>query len=157
MTNGRIELRLAEQGIELPVPAASVANFVPCVLSGTTLYIAGQVPLRSGVMTHPGQVGVEVTVEQAKEGARICALNALSQARAFLGTLDRITRICMVQGFVNAVHGFGDHPVVMNGVSDLLVEVFGEHVGRHARFAVGVPSLPFNAAVEVAMIVEVSP
>ena len=155
MIGGRIAARLAEQQIVLPAPGGAVANFVPCVLSGTTLYIAGQVPLHNGVMLHPGQVGAEVTLAQAKEGARICGLNALSQAQAFLGTLDRITRICMVQGFVNAVHGFGEHPVVMNGVSDLLVDVFGHEVGRHARFAVGVSSLPFNAAVEVAMIVEV--
>lgn len=156
MTNGRIETRLTERGVVLPAPAESVANFVPCVRSGTTLYIAGQVPLRSGVMVHPGQVGAEVTIDDAREAARICGLNALSQAQGFLGTLDRITRICMVQGFVNAVPGFAEHPVVMNGVSDLMVEVFGEEIGRHSRFAVGVSSLPFNAAVEVAMIVEIA-
>ena len=153
---GRIEPRLAELGITLPAAGKAVANFVPCVLSGTTLYISGQVPFINGGIVHAGQVGREVTLEQAKEAARLCGLNALAQAKAFLGDLDRIARICMVHGFVNGVPGFTEHPVVMNGVSDLFVEVFGER-GRHARFAVGAGSLPMNAAVEVAVIAEVFP
>jgi enamine deaminase RidA (YjgF/YER057c/UK114 family) len=154
---GSIDARLAELGIVLPATGKPVANFVPCVLSGTTLYISGQVAFRDGTVVHPGQVGREVTIEQAKESARLCGLNALAQARAFLGDLDRIVRICMVHGFVNGVPGFTDHPAVMNGVSDLLVAVFGEARGRHARFAVGAGSLPFNASVEVAVIAEVAP
>lgn len=154
---GRTDARLTELGIVLPPAGKAVANFVPCVLSGTTLYISGQVAVHDGRVIHAGQVGRDVTLEQAKEAARLCGLNALAQARAFLGDLDRIAKICMVHGFVNAVAGFTDHPAVMNGVSDLLVGVFGEDRGRHARFAVGAGSLPFNAAVEVAVIAEVVP
>lgn len=154
---GRIDARLAELGITLPAAGKSVANFVPCVLSGSTLYISGQVPFFNGGMVHAGQVGREVSLEQAKEAARLCGLNALAQARAFLGDLDRVTRISMVHGFVNGAPGFTEHPAVMNGASDLFVEVFGEERGRHARFAVGAGSLPFNASVEVAVIAEVVP
>ena len=153
---GRIDARLAELDISLPTPGRSVANFVPCVLTGRTLYISGQVPFVDGAMAHAGQVGREVSLDEAKHAARICGLNALAQAKAFLGDLERISRICMVHGFVNAPSDFTQHPLVMNGVSDLLVEVFGDEVGRHARFAVGASSLPFNAAVEVAIIAEVA-
>jgi enamine deaminase RidA (YjgF/YER057c/UK114 family) len=153
---GRIEARLAELDITLPTPGRAVANFVPCVLSGRTLYISGQVPFLDGAMVHPGQVGREVGMDEAKAAARLCGLNALSQARAFLGDLERISRIVMVHGFVNSAPDFTQHPTVMNGVSDLLVEVFGEVIGRHARFAVGASSLPFNAPVEVAIIAEVA-
>jgi len=156
-TTGRIEARLAELGITLPVPGRSVANFVPCVLAGQTLYISGQISFVDGAVVHPGKVGRELGIDDAKDAARICGLNALAQARAFLGDLDRITRISMVHGFVNAVPEFTQHPVVINGVSDLLVEVFGEEIGRHARFAVGSSSLPFNTPVEVAIIAEVAP
>jgi len=102
-----------------------------------------------------GQVGREVSVEEGRAGARLCALNVLAQAKAFLGDLDRVRRVCQVQGFVNAAPGFTQHPAVMNGDSDVLVEVFGE-AGRHARFAVGVSSLPAGAAVEVAAVLEIS-
>lgn len=152
---GRIEARLAEMGITLPAPGRSVANFVPCVLSGRTLYISGQISFVDGAVVHPGQVGRDVNLEDATHAARICGLNALAQAKGFLGDLDRISRITMVHGFVNAVPEFTQHPFVINGVSDLLVEVFGEVIGRHARFAVGAGSLPFNAPVEVAIIAEV--
>lgn len=153
----RIEARLAELGVTLPVPGTPVANFVPCLLSGQTLYISGQVPVAGGRIVHAGEVGRQVTVEQAREAARLCGLNALAHAKAFLGGLDRISRICMVHGFVNASPGFGEHPTVVDGASNLLVEVFGEERGRHARFAVGAGSLPFDAAVEVALIAEVVP
>ena len=103
-----------------------------------------------------GKVGRDITLEEARAGARLCALNAVAQAKAFLGQLDRITRVCQVQGFVNAVPEFTDHPVVINGASDLLVEIFGEAVGHHARFAVGAGSLPFNVAVELAVVFEVA-
>ena len=156
-TTGRIEARLAELDITLPVPGRSVANFVPCVLSGQTLYISGQISFVDGAVVHPGKVGREISIDDAQHAARICGLNALAQAKVFLSDLDRISRICMVHGFVNAAPEFTQHPFVINGVSDLLVEVFGEVIGRHARFAVGAGSLPFNAPVEVAIIAEVAP
>ena len=150
-----VEGRLREMGIELPAAAAPVANFVPCVRTGNTLFVSGQIPSWNGEIRHVGRVGGEVAVEEARRAARLCALNVLAQAKAFLGGLDGVARVCMVQGFVNAVPGFADHPAVVNGASDLFVEVFGE-AGRHARFAVGAGSLPFDVAVEVAAVLEVA-
>jgi enamine deaminase RidA (YjgF/YER057c/UK114 family) len=154
---GIIETRLKERGIELPRAGKPVANFVACVQSGTTLYISGQVPMLNGEVKHVGKVGREISLEEAKAAARLCGLNAIAQARAFLGDLDRISRVCMVQGLVNGVADFTEHPLVMNGASDLFVEIFGETIGQHARFAVGAGSLPYNVAVEVAVIMEIRP
>lgn len=151
-----IASRLETLNIELPSPPRSVANFVPCVLTGRTLYVSGQISSYNGQVRHVGQVGAEISIDEAKQAARLCALNVLSQVNAFLGGLDRVARVCQVQGFVNAVPGFTDHPAVVNGASDLFVEVFAE-AGRHARFAVGAGSLPFNVAVEIAAILEVHP
>ena len=151
-----IASRLETLNIELPSPPRSVANFIPCVLTGRTLYVSGQISSYNGQVRHVGQVGAEISIDEAKQAARLCALNVLSQVNAFLGGLDRVARVCQVQGFVNAVPGFTDHPAVVNGASDLFVEVFGE-AGRHARFAVGAGSLPFNVAVEIAAILEVHP
>ena len=152
----RIDGRLRELKIELPEPPRPVANFVPCVQSGGLLFVSGQITVWNGKMRQVGQVGAEVSIEDAREGARICALNVLAHARAFLGDLDRVQRVVEVRGFVNAVPGFTQHPAVMNGASDVFVEVFGD-AGRHARFAVGVPSLPAGAAVEVAAVLALTP
>jgi enamine deaminase RidA (YjgF/YER057c/UK114 family) len=152
----RIDARLRELEIELPEPPRPVANFVPCVEAGGMLYVSGQITIWNGQLRHVGQVGAAVSIEEAREGARICALNVLAHARAFLGDLDRVQRVVEVRGFVNAVPGFTQHPAVINGASDLFVEVFGE-AGRHARFAVGVASLPAGASVEVAAVVHVRP
>ncbi|WP_394825364.1 RidA family protein [Pendulispora albinea] len=152
---GKIETRLAELKIELPAAAAPVANFVPCVQSGNLLFVSGQVTFWNGELRYVGKVGKEVSVEEAQQGARLCALNILAQVRAFLGDLDRVVRICQVQGFVNGVPEFKDHPKVVNGASDLFVEVFGD-AGKHARFAVGSGSLPLGVSVEVAATLEVT-
>jgi enamine deaminase RidA (YjgF/YER057c/UK114 family) len=120
------------------------------------LFISGQVPVLNGVVKHVGKVGREISLEEAKEAASLCVLNAIAQAKKFLGDLDRVSRICMVQGFVNGVPDFTEHPIVLNGASDLLVAVFGETIGSHARFAVGAGSLPYNVAVEVAMTLEIT-
>lgn len=154
---GTIETRLANLNITLPTTGKPVANFVPCVQSGNRLYISGQVPMLNGEFRHVGKVGREISLEEAKSAARLCGLNAIAQARNFLGDLDRVTRICMVQGFVNGMPDFTEHPIVLNGASDLFVEVFGDTIGRHARFAVGAGSLPFDVAVEVAVVMEVTP
>ena len=155
MTAGTIDRRLDQLDVELPTAAKPIANFVPCVRVGSTLYVSGQVTAWNGEYRHVGKVGREVSLEEARTAARLCALNVLAQAKAFLGSLDRIRRVCMVQGFVNAVPEFTQHPAVINGASDLLVEIFGEEVGSHARFAVGAGSLPFNVSVEVAAVLEV--
>jgi enamine deaminase RidA (YjgF/YER057c/UK114 family) len=116
--------------------------------------VSGQIPSYNDEIRHVGKVGREISPAEAGEAARLCALNVLAQARAFLGGLDRIRRVCQVQVFVNAVAEFADHSVVANGASDLLVEIFGR-AGAHARFAVGAGSLPLNVAVEVAAVLEI--
>jgi enamine deaminase RidA (YjgF/YER057c/UK114 family) len=151
---GRIEARLDELKIELPTAAKPVANFVPCVQTGNTLFVSGQVTAWNGEFRYVGKVGREISLEEAQQAARVCALNVIAQARAYLGDLDRVKRVIMVQGYVNAIPEFTDHPKVVNGASDLFVQVFGE-AGKHARFALGAGSLPFNVAVEVAAVLEV--
>jgi enamine deaminase RidA (YjgF/YER057c/UK114 family) len=151
-----IEDRLTQLGIELPVAAKPVANFVPCVQAGSMVYVSGQITSWNGQIRYQGRVGAEVSLEEARAAARLCGLNLIAQVKDFLGDLDRVKRVCQLQGFVNAVPGFTDHPAVINGASDLLVEIFGDGVGRHTRFAVGAGSLPFNVAVELAGVLEVA-
>ena len=152
---GKIEARLEELGIELPEAAAPAANYVPYVIAGTQLWIAGQVPFWNGELKCIGRLGDDFTVEQGQEAARICALNIIAQAKAALGELDRVRRVVKMGGFVNAIPDFTDHPKVVNGASDLMVEVFAE-AGRHARFAVGAGSLPLGVAVEVDAVMEIA-
>jgi enamine deaminase RidA (YjgF/YER057c/UK114 family) len=151
----RIDDRLKQLGIELPEARKPVANFVACVQTGNTVFVSGQVTAWNGQYLHIGKVGRDISLEEGQKAARVCALNVLAQARAFLGDLDRVKRVVMVQGFVNAVPEFTEHPKVINGASDVLVDVFGE-AGKHARFALGAGSLPFNVAVEVAAVLEVA-
>ena len=148
-----IEERLAELGIELPPAPQPVASYIPVKVVGDLAWVAAQVPMQDGVITVSGSVGSDVTTEEANEGARRCAIQALSALRAALGSLDRVTGIVKVDVFVASARGFTDQPAVANGASDLLVEVFGDE-GRHARAAVGVPELPLGAAVEVALLVQ---
>jgi enamine deaminase RidA (YjgF/YER057c/UK114 family) len=152
---GTIDARLERLKVELPAATRPVANFVPCVQSGNTLFVSGQITSWNGELRFVGKVGREISLEDARAAARLCALNVLAQAKAFLGGLDRVTRVCQVQGFVNAIPEFRDHSAVVNGASDLFVEVFGE-AGKHARFAVGAASLPFDVATEIAAVLEVS-
>jgi enamine deaminase RidA (YjgF/YER057c/UK114 family) len=152
--SSQIDQRLRELNVELPNAAAPVAKFVPCVQTGTTLFVSGQVSSWNGEYRYIGKVGAEVSVDDARQAARLCALNILAQMRAHLGSLDRVVRMVMVQGFVNAVPEFTDHPKVINAASELFLDVFGD-AGRHARFALGAGSLPFNVACEIAAVVEV--
>ncbi len=153
---GRIDARLAELGIELPQAAAPVAAYVAYTRSGNTLYISGQITVWNGERKFVGKVGQDFTVEQGKEAARLCGLNILAQAKAALGgDLDRVTRVLKLGGFVNAGADFHDHPAVINGASELMQAVFGD-LGKHARAAVGAPSLPGNVAVEVEAVLEVA-
>ncbi len=152
----RIDTRLAELGIEMPEAAAPVAAYVPCVISGKTLYVSGQLPVWNGERRFVGKVGQDCTEVEGKEASRLCALNILAQARAALGgDLDRIARVIRLGGFVNAGADFHNHPGVINGASELMVDVFGE-AGKHARAAVGVSSLPFNVAAEVEAVFELA-
>jgi len=152
---GKIDARLKELGIDIPDAAAPVANYVGWVVSGNLIFTAGQLPLVDGALACKGRAGKAVPVERAAEAARICAVNAIAQAAAALdGDLDRIVRVVKLTGFVNAGPDFTDHPAVVNGASDLMVEVFGD-AGRHARAAVGVSSLPLDATVEVEAVFEI--
>ena len=152
---GRIDARLAELGVALPRPATPAANYVPYVVAGNLVFIAGQITFWNGEVRHVGKVGAEFSVEDGKEAARLCALNLLAQLReACGGDLDRVERCVKLGVFVNCVSDFDRQPEVANGASDLIVEVLGEK-GRHARFAIGAGSLPRNVAVEADGIFEI--
>src|SRR5580765_1547783 len=153
---GTIEKKLADLGIELPQPVAPVANYVGFVRTGNFLVVSGQLCLDAdGKLVAKGQLGGGVSIEDGQKAARACAVNLLAQLKAALGDLDKVTRVVRLGGFINSAPGFTDGPKVMNGASDLMVEVFGEK-GRHARSTVGVAALPANAAVEVEGQFEVS-
>jgi enamine deaminase RidA (YjgF/YER057c/UK114 family) len=151
---GRIEKRLAELKIVLPTPPLPVANYVPTVQSGNLLFCSGQVSSVPGGKTMTGKLGAGVSMEQGQEAARVCAINLLAQAKGALGDLDRIKRCVRLGGFINAQPDFKPLPLVMNGASDLMVEIFGD-AGRHARTTVGVAELPNDASVEVEAIFEI--
>ena len=156
MTASGPEARLAELGLTLPEVVRPLAAYVPAVRTGSYVYVSGQLPMVNGELPATGKVGAEVDVAQAKALARVCALNALAAAAAAAGGLDAITRIVKVTGFVASAPDFTDQPLVVNGASELLVEVFGD-AGRHARSAVGVAALPRDTPVEVELIAEVAP
>lgn len=145
---GTIETRLQELGIELPSAAAPAANYVPFHISGKQLFISGQLPIVAGGPEFKGKVGADINVETAQKAAKACAINILAQAKSALGELDRIEQCLKLGGFINATADFTDHPEVINGASNFLVEVLGDK-GRHTRFAVGAGSLPRGVAVEI--------
>lgn len=147
------ESRLAELGITLPAPMAPVANYVPFVISGNMLFVSGQVSAGpDGLMQ--GRLGEDMTLEEGEAAARLCAINLIAQCKAAVGDLSRIARVVKLGGFVNAHPDFTDLPEVINGCSDLMVDVFGDK-GRHARAAVASPVLPRGIAVEVDGVFEI--
>jgi enamine deaminase RidA (YjgF/YER057c/UK114 family) len=150
------EKRLRELGIVLPKVPAPVGTYVPYVALGNLLFLCGQGPLQPDGTNALGKVGREVTLDEAYRRARITGIVMISVMRDALGDLDRVIRVGKVLGMVNAVPEFGDHPAVINGCSDLFVEVFGER-GRHARSSVGMSSLPGNMTVEIEAVVEIAP
>jgi len=151
-----IAKKLVELNIQLPVAAAAAANYVPYVITGNQLFISGQIPFLDGKLQFIGKVGETITLEQAADCARLCAINLLAQAsHAIDGDWSRLTRLVKITGFVNCIPTFDQHPKVVNGASDLLIGVLGER-GRHARSSVGVSSLPFNVAVEVEAVFEIA-
>lgn len=153
---GKVEARLKDLGIVLPAPPAPVASYVPFVVTGNLAFISGQVTVAADGLKYVGTIGKELTLEDGKAAARLCAINVLAQAKAAAGgDLDRIKRCVKVTVFVNAIPGFAQHPEVANGASDLFVEVLGD-AGRHARAAVGAGSLPRNVAAEVEAIFEIA-
>jgi enamine deaminase RidA (YjgF/YER057c/UK114 family) len=151
---GMVDARLADFGIQLPDAPVPAGNYVPYVITGNLIFVAGQIPASKGEVKFIGKVGADLSVDDGIAAARLCVLNIIAQARIALdGDLDRIVRFVKVGGFVNSVEDFTDHPKVINGASDLLVEIFGES-GRHARFAVGSSSLPLGIGVEIDAVIE---
>jgi enamine deaminase RidA (YjgF/YER057c/UK114 family) len=155
MMASNIEKRLGELGITLPPPGAPGGNYVPFVIVGDLAFMAGQVAREAGKMKYTGKVGRDISIENAAQAARLCAVNLLAQLKvACSGDLDRVERCVRLGGFVNSPLDFFEHPKVINGASDLMVEVFGER-GQHARTAVGVAALPMDSAVEVEAIFQI--
>ena len=146
--------RLKELGITLPDAPKPVANYVPAVRSGNLIFVSGQVSAAGGEAVK-GKLGESVSVEDGHKAARLCALAIMAQVDALVGSLDKVTRIVKLGGFVACSPDFDQHPAIINGASDLMVDVFGD-AGKHARFAVGVPSLPLGFAVEIDAVVEVA-
>ncbi|MDR1837967.1 MAG: RidA family protein [Treponema sp.] len=150
----KIEERLKELQIELPKAPSPIASYIPCKRSGNFVYVSGQGPVLNGKEAKLGKVGAELTVEEGYQAARFCGYNLLAQLKQFLGDLDCIKGILHIKGYVASVNDFYSQPQVVNGVSDLMVEVFGE-AGRHTRCALGANVLPGNIPVEVELIAEV--
>lgn len=154
--SAEIETRLAELGVVIPEAVAPVANYVPYVVTGSILYISGQLPMEGGKVAVTGHVGRDVDVATAQRAAQLCAINILAQAKAALGgDLGRIRRLVKINGFVASTPDFTEHHLVINGASNFFANVLGEP-GKHARAAVGMAALPFNAAVEIDAILEIA-
>ncbi len=151
---GTIDARLNELGIDIPSPATPAANYVPFVRSGNLLFVSGQIPMVDGKIEGTGVVGQDLTTDDARKVAEICAKNLIAQARAACdGDLDKVVRVVKLGGFVRCTAEFSEQPEVINGASDLMVAVFGDK-GRHSRFAVGTNALPRGVSVEIEAVFE---
>jgi enamine deaminase RidA (YjgF/YER057c/UK114 family) len=148
-----IDEKLAKMNIALPSPPKSAGSYIPVVKTGNLVFVSGQIPMRDGKVQVTGKIPTNTTVEEAQSAAKLCILNALSQIKSEIGSLDRISRIVRVSGFVNSSPDFTEQPKVINAASDLLYEIFGEN-GKHSRIAVGVASLPLDSSVEIDVIAE---
>ncbi len=153
--SGKIEARLEKLGLTLPEAPSAVANYVPFLIAGDLLFISGQLSKAADGTLITGRLGAEVALDTGQHAARLCALNILAQAKAALGSLDRIAQVMRLTGFVACTPEFGDHPQVVNGASDLIAEALGD-AGRHTRSSVGVASLPLGAAVEIDAILKIT-
>jgi enamine deaminase RidA (YjgF/YER057c/UK114 family) len=151
---GKVELRINELKIDLPEAPKPVAAYIPAKQTGKLVFTAGQLPMVNGELIYKGLLGQDVEIEEATKAARICTLNALAAIKGVIGDLDRIKQIVRVVGYVASVPTFTQQPAVVNGASELLLEIFGEN-GKHARSAVGMAALPLNAPVEIELTVEV--
>jgi enamine deaminase RidA (YjgF/YER057c/UK114 family) len=149
-----IESKLREMGLELPPTPLPQAKYVPAVRAGDLVFVSGMGPLKDGQITYIGRVGAELGEAEGYECARLCALNALSAAKSVIGSLDKITRVVQLRGFVNSAPGFERQPEVVNGASELMISLFGEQ-GQHARAALGTSALPRNIAVELEAVFQV--
>jgi enamine deaminase RidA (YjgF/YER057c/UK114 family) len=151
---GVVDTRLKELGIELPTVPSSVANYVGAVRTGDLIYLSGRLPMQEGKVAYQGKLGPDVSPEDGYQAARLAMLNVVATLKSEIGDLDRVRRVIKVVGMVSSDPEFAEQASVLNGASDLLVEIFGDR-GRHARSAIGVAALPLNACVEIEMIVEV--
>ena len=152
---GKVDARLRDLKIQLPKPTAPVANYLPYVVVGSLVFVSGQLPMGFNGIEFDGKVGADLSVEDGRKAARLCALNLVAQLReACSGDLDRVTRVVKLGGFVNCTETFSQQPQVINGASDLMVDIFGD-MGKHSRSAVGVSNLPMNVAVEIDGIFEI--
>jgi enamine deaminase RidA (YjgF/YER057c/UK114 family) len=148
-----VRAKLAELGLTLPLAAKPVASYVPAIRTGNLVFTAGQLPLVNGEMVGSGKVGGEVTVEQAKKLAEICALNCLAAIET-VADVNKVIKVVRVVGYVNGIAGFTSQPAVVNGASELYLHIWGE-TGKHARSAVGIAELPLNAPIEIEVVVEI--
>ena len=151
----QVEDRLRETGFELPSPSRAIANYVGAVRTGNLVFVSGHGPAKDGRFTCTGKLGQDVDIETGYQAAQVVCLNMLASLKAEIGDLDRVRRIVKLLGMVNSAPDFDQQPEVINGASDLLVHIFGEQRGRHARSAVGMGALPRGISVEIEMIVEV--
>ena len=147
--------KLKENGITLPIPPSPAGSYIPVVTAGNLAYVSGQIPIKDGRIVFSGKVPDEQSVESAQEAARLCIINGLAQLNSYFNSLESITKIVKVSGFVNSTPDFSEHPKIINAASDLLFRILGD-CGIHTRIAIGVTSLPLNSTVEIDMIVEFS-
>ena len=153
---GTVDARLKDLGIEIPEAAAPVANYVAYVITGNLCFVSGQVTIEGGEFKHQGKLGAEISVDEGYQAARLCAINIISQLKAACGgDLDKVKRVVKLTGFVNSTPDFTDQPKVVNGASDLMVEVFGDK-GRHSRAAVSAGALPVGVSVEIDCVAEIA-
>ncbi len=150
-----IEEKLTTLNIILPTPPKPAGSYIPVVKTGNLLFVSGQIPMKEGKIVFQGKVPTNVSVEDAQKAAKLCIINALAQIKSELGSLEKISRIVRISGFVNSSQDFSEQPKVINAASDLLFEIFGEN-GKHSRIAVGVASLPLNSTVEIDLIAEIN-
>ena len=150
-----IEEKLSLLNISLPTPPKPAGSYIPVVRTGNLVFVSGQIPVKDGKVEFQGKVPTNVPIEVAQQAAKLCIINVLAQLKSEIGTLDKISRIVRVSGFVNSAQDFVEQPKIINAASDLLFEIFGEK-GKHSRIAVGVASLPLNATVEIDVIAEIS-
>ncbi len=150
-----IEAKLTELSITLPEAPAAVAAYQPWIRTGNLIYTSGQLPFRNGEIAYAGKLGADLSEEDGYQAARQAALNALAQIKAATGDLDKVKTIVRIEGYVHCAEGFRGHPQVLNGASDLMAEIFGDR-GQHTRLALGINEMPLNAAVQLAMTVEVA-
>lgn len=150
-----IDEKLTSLNISLPLAPKPAGSYVPVTITNNLAFVSGQIPIKDGKVQFQGKVPSTISIDDAQKAAKLCIINVLAQLKAEIGTLDRVSRIVRVSGYVNSSDDFAEQPKIINAASDLLVEIFGDK-GRHSRTAVGVACLPFNSSVEIDAIIEIT-